>query len=104
MVWRCTQRARRNRLGTGHGERAGAHVKHAAHVRDAGRVEAQRLVERRRVAPGELPSRTEAHGGRHGGCKARGRVAAVSVLAACTEELTGHCGRGTRAGVRTLNM
>eukprot|EP00964_Phaeocystis_antarctica_P159894 scaffold131124_cov63-Phaeocystis_antarctica.AAC.2 len=24
--------------------------------------------------------------------------------AACTEEPTGHCGHGTRAGVRTLNM
>eukprot|EP00964_Phaeocystis_antarctica_P009640 scaffold5248_cov49-Phaeocystis_antarctica.AAC.3 len=33
----------------------GAHVEHAVHVRDAGRVEAQRLVERRRV----LPSRKE---------------------------------------------
>eukprot|EP00964_Phaeocystis_antarctica_P030331 scaffold17120_cov41-Phaeocystis_antarctica.AAC.4 len=33
----------------------GAHVEHAAHVRDAGRVEAQRLVERRR----DLPSRKE---------------------------------------------
>ena len=27
----------------------GAHIEHAVHVRDAGRVEAQRLVERRRV-------------------------------------------------------
>ena len=33
----------------------GAHVEHVAHVRDAGRVEAQRLVERRRA----LPSRKE---------------------------------------------
>ena len=33
----------------------GAHVEHAVHVRDAGRVEAQRLVERRRG----LPSRKE---------------------------------------------
>ena len=39
-----------------------------------------------------------------GGWGVRGRVAAVAVLAACTEELTGHCGCGTRAGVRTLNM
>ena len=29
----------------------GAHVEHAAHVRDAGRVEAERLVERRRALP-----------------------------------------------------
>eukprot|EP00964_Phaeocystis_antarctica_P103323 scaffold68612_cov48-Phaeocystis_antarctica.AAC.1 len=33
----------------------GAHVEHAAHLRDAGRVEAQRLVERHRA----LPSRKE---------------------------------------------
>eukprot|EP00964_Phaeocystis_antarctica_P141543 scaffold106602_cov51-Phaeocystis_antarctica.AAC.1 len=33
----------------------GAHLQHAAHVRDAGRVEAERLVERRRA----LPSRKE---------------------------------------------
>ena len=30
----------------GHGTRAGAHLKHSVHVRDAGRVEAHRLVER----------------------------------------------------------
>eukprot|EP00964_Phaeocystis_antarctica_P011496 scaffold6358_cov55-Phaeocystis_antarctica.AAC.3 len=30
----------------------GAHPEHVAHVRDAGRVEAQRLVERRRALPG----------------------------------------------------
>eukprot|EP00964_Phaeocystis_antarctica_P005231 scaffold2864_cov52-Phaeocystis_antarctica.AAC.2 len=29
----------------------GAHPEHVAHVRDAGRVEAQRLIERRRVLP-----------------------------------------------------
>eukprot|EP00964_Phaeocystis_antarctica_P031103 scaffold17599_cov43-Phaeocystis_antarctica.AAC.2 len=33
----------------------GAHEEHVAHVRDAGRVEAERLVERRRA----LPSRKE---------------------------------------------
>ena len=33
-----------------HGTR-GAHVEHAVHVRDLGRVEAQRLVERRRALP-----------------------------------------------------
>ena len=39
----CTE----DRLDTGHGTRKGsAHVKHATHVRDAGCVEAQRLVER----------------------------------------------------------
>ena len=30
---------------------AGAHLKHVPHARDAGRVEAQRLVERIRVLP-----------------------------------------------------
>ena len=44
--WRCTQRARRSRLDIGH-----AHLEHPAHARDAGRVEAQRLVERRRLLP-----------------------------------------------------
>ena len=39
--------------------REGAHHEHVVHVWDAGRVEAQRLVERRRV----LPSHAEAHGG-----------------------------------------
>eukprot|EP00964_Phaeocystis_antarctica_P086461 scaffold54754_cov65-Phaeocystis_antarctica.AAC.3 len=29
----------------------GAHPEHVAHIRDAGRVEAERLVERRRVLP-----------------------------------------------------
>ena len=29
----------------------GAHVEHVGHVRDAGRVEAERLVERRRALP-----------------------------------------------------
>ena len=40
----------------------GARLKHVAHVRDAGRVEAERLVERRRT----LPSRKEGicHAGR----------------------------------------
>eukprot|EP00964_Phaeocystis_antarctica_P019262 scaffold10639_cov62-Phaeocystis_antarctica.AAC.2 len=48
-----------SRLG-GQGTR-GAHVEHQAHVRDLGRVEAERLVERRRV----LPSR------KAGACDAR---------------------------------
>eukprot|EP00964_Phaeocystis_antarctica_P058049 scaffold34414_cov60-Phaeocystis_antarctica.AAC.4 len=48
----CTGRAPAE--GWGRGTR-GAHPEHVAHVCDAGRVEAQRLVERRRV----LPSRKE---------------------------------------------
>ena len=45
----CTGRARLKAVG-GQGTRE-AHDEHAAHVRDLGRVEAERLVERRRVLP-----------------------------------------------------
>eukprot|EP00964_Phaeocystis_antarctica_P140615 scaffold105480_cov45-Phaeocystis_antarctica.AAC.1 len=49
---RCTQRAgERARLQIWGRARGGAHVEHVAHVRDAGGVEAQRLVERRRALP-----------------------------------------------------
>eukprot|EP00964_Phaeocystis_antarctica_P064937 scaffold39110_cov45-Phaeocystis_antarctica.AAC.1 len=41
----------RARLQIGSRARGGAHVEHVAHGRDAGGVEAQRLVERRRVLP-----------------------------------------------------
>eukprot|EP00964_Phaeocystis_antarctica_P103349 scaffold68639_cov42-Phaeocystis_antarctica.AAC.1 len=41
----------RARLQIGSRARRGAHVEHVAHVRDAGGVEAQRLVERRRGLP-----------------------------------------------------
>ena len=41
-----------SRLG-GQGTR-GAHVEHVVHVRDAGRVEAQRLIERRRALPSRI--------------------------------------------------
>ena len=41
----------RARLQIGGRARGGAHVEHAAHGGDAGGVEAQRLVERRRVLP-----------------------------------------------------
>ena len=43
-----TGRARLKAVGQG---TDGAHVEHMAHVCDAGRVEAQRVVERRRVLP-----------------------------------------------------
>ena len=48
----CTRMARQKAGAEGTG---GAHKEHGVHVRDLGRVEAQRLVERRRV----LPSRKE---------------------------------------------
>eukprot|EP00964_Phaeocystis_antarctica_P031273 scaffold17702_cov57-Phaeocystis_antarctica.AAC.3 len=41
----------RARLQIGRRERGGAHVEHQGHVRDAGGVEAQRMVERRRALP-----------------------------------------------------
>jgi len=81
----------------------GAHVEHAAHVRDAGRIEAQRLVERRRV----LPSRKAGVrcGARCGpGC---GRIwAGGSARAACTARGPGCEGwAGYRAcAERTLNI
>ena len=72
----CTRRARLEVRGEG-----STHHKHAAHACDARRVEAQRLVERRRV----LPSRKE--GIRSGvRCQPGGEraVGAVVVQAACT--------------------
>ena len=59
----------------------GAHDEHEAHGLDAGRVEAQRLVERRRL----LPSRKEKayDAGRGAGQEMGGRGAAVA-QAACT--------------------
>ena len=68
--------------------RGGTHVKHVAHIRDAGRVEAQRLVERRRI----LPSRKEGIrcGARCAGGEAGGRRAAH---AACRRRLDCRVGR-----------
>eukprot|EP00964_Phaeocystis_antarctica_P148343 scaffold115172_cov97-Phaeocystis_antarctica.AAC.1 len=49
---RCTQRAGEgSTVQIGGRARGGAHGEHGAHVCDAGGVEAQRLVERRRVLP-----------------------------------------------------
>ena len=62
----------------------GAHPEHVLHVRDAGRVEAQRLVERRRL----LPSRKESKEGIRCGVKCgpeagvRGTAAAQAVCTA----------------------
>ena len=44
----CTRMDRLKALGQG---TRGAHLEHAVHVRDLGRVEAERLVERRRALP-----------------------------------------------------
>eukprot|EP00964_Phaeocystis_antarctica_P025189 scaffold14136_cov49-Phaeocystis_antarctica.AAC.1 len=49
---RCKQRAGEGSAADwGRGTEGGAHVEYAVHVRDAGDVEAQRLVERRRGLP-----------------------------------------------------
>jgi len=55
----------------------GAHVEHASHVCDAGRVEAQRLVERRRVLP--TVERRAFDAGRAVGCRADWGDAAFGV-------------------------
>eukprot|EP00964_Phaeocystis_antarctica_P057078 scaffold33736_cov50-Phaeocystis_antarctica.AAC.2 len=81
----------------------GAHLQHAAHVRDAGRVEAQRLVERRRA----LPSRKESVR-----CRARcGPRAGGRGPAAAHERHARREGPAVKAGggygacaERTLNM
>ena len=80
------EQRREGRWGQGVGGRArarGAHVKHIVHVRDAGRVEAQRLVERRRG----LPSRKGKHktsGDRRAWRRKRGGAAAAA-QAACRQ-------------------
>jgi len=94
--WRCTQRARRNRLDTGHGTREGAaHGKHVAHVRVAGRVEAQRLVERRRTLPRHSEAHEEGDTGGWEGARACGGRWRCTQHARRNRMDTGH---GTREG------
>jgi hypothetical protein len=116
---RCEPRGGRTRGGSGTHKRhargkgltqglgvkgtRGAHLEHGVHGRDAGGVEAQRLVEGRRV----LPSRRE--GMRCGGGEVRdGRREACGVVVARQEACTGMAGLkawGPRARAeRTLNM
>ena len=66
----------------------GAHIKHVPHVPDAGRVQAQRLVERRRVLPsrkGKLKTSGDRRAGRREG------VGAAAAQAACRQR-TQNCG------------
>eukprot|EP00964_Phaeocystis_antarctica_P030330 scaffold17120_cov41-Phaeocystis_antarctica.AAC.3 len=80
----------------------GAHLEHPAHGCDAGRVEAQRLVELRRGLPSRKEGRTMrgevwAEGG--------GAWAGGSARAACTARWPGCEGWGARAcAERTWNM
>eukprot|EP00964_Phaeocystis_antarctica_P150809 scaffold118299_cov60-Phaeocystis_antarctica.AAC.2 len=79
----------------------GAHVEHAAHVRDAGRVQAQRLVERLRV----LPSRKEVRTMRSEVWAGGGRASAAHERHARREGLAVKVGGGYRAcAERTLNI
>eukprot|EP00964_Phaeocystis_antarctica_P109099 scaffold73594_cov55-Phaeocystis_antarctica.AAC.2 len=80
----------RARLQIGGRGRGGAHVEHEAHVRDAGGVEAQRLVERRRPLPrverraygaGQGAAR-EAGGGGRPRCKQRAGEGSTADLGA----------------------
>ena len=81
----------------------GAHLEHEAHVRDAGRVEAEQLVERRRVLPSRkegraMPGEVWAGGGR--------AWAGGSARAACTARGPGCEGWGgyRACAERTSNM
>ena len=65
----------RARMQIGSRVRGGAHLEYAAHARDAGGVEAQRLVERRRA----LPNRTEGTYGAGRGCGPADGATASSV-------------------------
>ena len=52
VTGRCKLRVGEDAAADGRQDTRGeAHLKHVAHVRDAGGVEAQRLVERRRILP-----------------------------------------------------
>ena len=78
----------------------GAHIEHAAHVCDAGGVEAQRLVERRRVLPSAARRAYDAR--RHAGREAGGRAVATA-HAACRRGPEWASRGGARAE-RTWNM
>ena len=72
----------------------GAHIEHAAHVRDAGRVEAQRLVERRRFLPSRKVGMRRGKRCGPGGVRALGVAATQS---ACAERARLKAGGRARA-------
>eukprot|EP00964_Phaeocystis_antarctica_P086460 scaffold54754_cov65-Phaeocystis_antarctica.AAC.2 len=82
----------------------GAHHEHVVHVRDTGRVEAQRLVERRRALPSRKEGRTMPGEVRAEG--AGGAWAGGSARAACTARGPGCEGLGgyRACAERTSNM
>ena len=89
----------RARLQIGSRARGGAHEEHGAHVRDAGGVEAQRLVERRRALP-----RVERRA--YGAGRGTGRVAGGGGRPRCKQRAgegsAADWGQGTRGVVRVL--
>ena len=92
----------------GHGTRGGAHVEHAVHPdsdRDAGRVEAQRLVEVRRALPRSkagLAMRAEVCRPESRGARARGAVAGASSVHVEDQRLGGWgAGHARRSAPRT---
>eukprot|EP00964_Phaeocystis_antarctica_P051223 scaffold29871_cov36-Phaeocystis_antarctica.AAC.2 len=80
--------------------RGGAHAEHVAHVRDAGGVEAQRLVERRHVLP---RVERKAYGAGQGACPGGRRRRATAVHATCRGGLDCRFGAG-HGEERTPNM
>ena len=84
----CTQRVRRNRLDTGHGTRAGVRTANIAYMvvtLDVSKLSGWLNADADcRVTPRHLEGERGLGGAR------RGRVAAVAVHAAYTEEPTGH--------------
>ena len=92
--------------GWGQARARRAHVEHKAHVRDAGRIEAQRLVE----IPRGLPSRKEGMrdarrgaGRKAGGCVGQRRWTQAARTGRA-EDSTGGLGRQGSGGERTPNM
>ena len=95
----CTGRDRLKAVG-GQGTR-GAHVEHVAHGRDLGRVEAERLVERRRFLPSRKAGMRYAPRCGPGGMKALG-VAATQAARTGRDRLKAAEARARAE--RTLNM
>ena len=69
--------------GWGHQGTRGAHVEHGEHVRDAGRVEAERLVKCRRVLPRRKAGMQCGKRCGTGGVRALGGGDAIGVHAGC---------------------
>ena len=97
---RCEQRAREGSTAQiGSRARGGAHPEHEAHIYDAGGVEAQRLVERRRLLP-----RAERRATVRGEVRP-GRWRATVGCAACRGGLDGKLWESSARGAeRTSNM